>query len=209
MKNQQVVSRLRRFGTDDAANAMVEFALVLPAMAILLFGTLTGSMALDRYFTVLEVARSGGLMYSRGVDFTAPANENLLKSMASPMLLAASGGDGVVYLTRVTQAATGSVNGGNLVATERIVIGTPSIKASEVAVPDPSIWPDPDSAQTTGAIKNYDSEASAVATMPSAFTALPDGEFLYVAEVYWRPPALPGASTFWSTPTVLGTRVAF
>lgn len=207
-KIHKTTSHLRALAAAQTANAMVEFALILPVMVLMLFGTLTASMALDRYFTVLEVARSGGLMYSRGVDFTAAANENVLKTMASPMGLT-SNGDGVIYFTRVTQAAAGSANVGNLVAVERLVTGNPSIKASRVATPSNDIWPDPDSSQTTGAVKDYDDEPSAVATMPSSFSALPDGEFLYVIEVYWDPPKLPGASTFWSTPSILGTRVAF
>ena len=45
---------------DDRGAALVEFALVLPLLLLLLFGTLTGALAWNRDMSISDAARQGG-----------------------------------------------------------------------------------------------------------------------------------------------------
>ena len=181
---------------------------MLPVLVMLMFGVLAGSIALERYYTVLQLARTGGSMYARGVDWLVQTNRDTLLRTAGAMDVV-QGGDAVIYFSRVTPAAAGSANDGNLVVVERHVIGEPGIQASLVAQPSAAVWPDPSSQQATGAVADYDDEPSAVAVLPGALSSVEAGESLFVVEVYWRPATILFMNSFLPPPSQMGVRLVY
>lgn len=169
---------------DNRGNAILEFAICLPVLVVALLTVITGGLWFDRYMSVLQLGRNGAAMFSRGMDFSVDANKDLLLLAAADVKIAKASGEGVIYLSRLVQAPPGSGNDGNLVVAERFVIGDSTFKSSVIATPVGGIWPNPDFPLPNGDVKDYQDEASAVATAPSSLGALPLGESMYVTEVY-------------------------
>jgi hypothetical protein len=84
----------------------------------------------------------------------------------------------------VVLAPAGTGNDGQLVISERHVIGDPNFASSVIGAPSSTIWPDPDKPAPTGAVKDYYDDSSAVASVPAALLTLPLGESMFIAEVY-------------------------
>jgi hypothetical protein len=133
--------------------------------------------------TVVQVGRTGASMFARGTNFALDENKDLLL-FGQELGITRTGGEGVIYLTRVVLAPSGTANDGQLVIAERHVIGDASFKASVIGKPDDAIWPNPDKTAPTGDVKDYFEEPSAVAAVPAALQTLPIGESMYIAEVY-------------------------
>jgi hypothetical protein len=164
-------------------NAVVELAITMPVLVLALFGVVTGGMVFDRYMTVVQLSRIGASMFSRGTNFALDENKDLLL-LGQGLEVTRNGGEGVVYLTRLVLAPSGTANDGQLVIAERHVIGNPNFAASAIGAPSSNIWPNPDKVGPTGDVKDYFNDVSAVATVPGSLLTLPIGESMYVAEVY-------------------------
>jgi hypothetical protein len=164
-------------------NAVVELAVTMPVLVFALFGVVTGGMVFDRYMTVVQVSRNAASMFSRGTNFALDQNKDLLL-FGQGLDITRTGGDGVVYLTRVVLAPAGTANDGQLVIAERHVIGDSNYAASAIGTPNGTIWPDPGKPAPTGDVKDYFEEPSAVATVPAALLTLPLGESMFIAEIY-------------------------
>lgn len=174
---------LDRSHRNRRGNAVVELAITMPLLVVTLFGVVTGGLIFDRYLTIVQTSRSAASMFSRGANFALDENKDLLL-FGQGLEITRNGGEGVIYLTRVVLAPSGTANDGQLVIAERHVIGDPSYKASVVGEPNPSVWPNPDKPAPTGDVKDYFEEPSAVANVPAALLTLPLGESMYIAEVY-------------------------
>jgi len=212
MTNKSTHSRPQSFGpkligTDG--NAMVEFAMVFPAMVAMLLGVMSGGLALDRYLTMVQLTRTGGSMYIRGVDWLQPNNVDVLLKTGPGLDITPDGGKGVVYFSKVTQGAVGSENEGYLVVTERFEIGDPAVAESTVASPDSAIWPDPANTNPNGDVGNFNEEISARATLSSAFEGLEAGEFLFVIEAHHVPDTVPFMNSYIPPPGKLSTRLTY
>ena len=203
--------RLRTlFGSECRGNSILEFALLGPLLIVMSLGLITTGMALNRYLTVIQVARNAGNMYSREVDFSIDQNKQLLVRSAGGLNMTTAGGQGVIYLSMVTKASTpGSVNEGRLVIVERFVIGNPSVASSTVGTPLSNIWPDPSCRVPCGDVNNYEEQLSARATLPSSMTTIQQDEFVFVAEVFHQPTDILFASSGFFSPDYMGTRVFF
>jgi len=164
-------------------NAVVELAITMPVLVLALFGVVTGGLVFDRYMTVVQLTRNAASMFSRGTNFALDENKDLLL-FGQELNITRNGGDGVIYLTRVVLAPTGTPNDGQLVIAERHVVGDPDFAPSVIGMPNPTIWPDPDKPAPTGDVKNYFQNPSAVANVPAALSTLPLGESMYIAEIY-------------------------
>lgn len=191
---------------DTRANAFVELALTLPVLTVMLFGVVTGGLVFDRYMTVVQLSRNSAGMMARGTNFAIDANKQLLLTGQTLDITLNSGG-GVIYLTRLTPAAPGSSNEGEVVIAERHVIGDPAFHASRLGQPASAVWPNPDDQSPNGDVKDFNEEASAVATVPATLSTLPLGESMFVAEIYhtaesirfgraWRDPMLLSSVTY-------------
>lgn len=183
---------LRRMSCFDASRnsckgqALVEFALTMPLLLLIAFGTLSASQLLERYLTVLQLVRNAGNMYSRSVDFSLTQNRQLLLTASGGLSMTLNGGDGVVYLSRVEVADTGS-NRGYAVVANRIAIGNVSLAGSRVAMPA--------SVLANGDVEDYQNDPLARAVVAPSLT-LAAGDVTYVVEAYHTPTDIPVVDSF-------------
>ena len=172
---------------------VIEFAVCSMFLAILFLGTMLVGMRLGRSIQVTQVARDTAHMYARFVDFSKPANQDLIVRIASGLNMTRTGGDGVVILTQLLrvedqQCADGGVpiaecsNRNKTVAIHRVVIGNSALRASEFVTPNPSII------GTDGKIApaDYLRNGSAAATTFPSLLVLNAGEFAYVVEAFFN-----------------------
>jgi TadE-like protein len=191
---------------DQRGSAMIELAIGLPTLIMLMFGVVTGGLVFDRYMTVVQLARTGASIFSRGTDFSITANKNLLLLGSEALGITADAGDGVVYLTRVQKATPGSTNDGRLVIAERDVIGDPAFHASYVGTPNSQIWPDPDEPLPNGLVDDRNNQPTAIATVPATLNTLPLGESMFIVEVYHRASEL-RFGTVWGESGLMAAKV--
>lgn len=129
-------------------STFIEFALVIPFIAITFFGVVSFGIALGRYVHVVQVGRDLAHMYADGVDFTQPAAKAIAVQLAQGTGMTANGGNGVVILSRVREIyaaecdAAGYAtcpNAGEIVFTQRVVVGNATLRASSFGTPNPTI----------------------------------------------------------------------
>lgn len=181
------VSRLDVWSNPRNGQALIEFALTMPILILIAFGTLSASQLLERHLTVLQLVRNAGNMYSRSVDFSLPQNRELLLTSSSGLSMTLDGGDGVVYLSTVEVAEAGS-NNGFPVVTHRIAIGNVSLASSRVATPATVL--------ANGDVDDYQNDPLARATVASSLT-LAGGDIAYVVEAYHTPTDIPVVDLFY------------
>ena len=165
---------------------VIEFALVASLLLPFLFGTIVVGLNLGRSVQVTQVSRDAGHMYSRSVDFSSSANQNLIERLAQGLNIHVTG---VVILSTImfagqAQCDAAGLSGGacsNLnqpVFIHRIVIGYAAARSSAFGTPNAGI------VDSTGRVSNYLTEASARAAGFAAVLPLAAGELAYVSEVY-------------------------
>jgi hypothetical protein len=165
----------------------------------LLVGIFTYGFAVLRSVEVVQITRDVGHMYSRGVDFSTQANQNLLSGQLSNGLnIAANSGNvtggstgyGVIVLSTFTSvAATCScTNSGHIVVMRRIIIGNNTNYTTPYGSPNSSL------VTSTGDVTNYSGDASARADNFSNLMSMNSGDIAYLAESYFTAPdlAVPG-----------------
>lgn len=195
--------------SDKRGNAIVELAIALPVLTLTMFGVITGGLVFDRYMTVVQLARTGASVFSRGTDFTVTNNKTLLLLGSEALDITLNGGKGVIYLSRVQKAIPGSSNDGFLVIAERHVIGNKNFQASAIGTPSSQIWPDPnDAKQPNGFVDNRNNSISARATVPAAISNLPLGESMFIVEVYHESNDLRFGNV-WGNSSRMSSRVFF
>lgn len=168
---------------------LIEFALIVTFLLPILFGTFVVGLNLGRSIQVTQVSRDAGHMYARSVDFSDPANQEIIVRLAQGLDITATGGSGVVVLSTVmfigqAQCDAAGLGGGactNLnqpVFIHRIVIGKVSARPSAFGTPAAGLI------DSTGKVSDYLTDGSARTTGFSAVLPLQPGEVAYVAEVY-------------------------
>jgi len=181
---------------------MIEFVLVSSFFLVpLIIGTFTYGFAVIRSVEAVQLTRDVGHMYSRGVDFSVQANQNLLAtSLAQGLSLVAnsgnvtggSTGNGVVVLSTLTYLTAATCNNcsnaGHVVVMNRVVIGNNTKFTTLYGNPNPSLI------TSNGDVTNYNTDASAQADAFSSLMTLNAGEIAYLAESYVTAPdlAVPG-----------------
>jgi hypothetical protein len=185
---------------DERGSAMIEFILVASMFLVpLLVGIFTYGFAVLRSVQVVQINRDVGHMYSRGVDFSTQANQNLLSGqLANGLNIAANSGNvtggstgyGEIVLSTLTAVAStcSCTNSGHVVVMKRIVIGNNTNYTTPYGSPSPSLI------TSTGDVQNYSSDTSARADNFGNLMTLNSGEIAYLAESYFRAPdlAVPG-----------------
>jgi hypothetical protein len=174
--------------TRQRGSAMVETALLMFPLTLLFLGVTTLGFDLATSVHAAQVTRDVGSMYVRGVNFAATANQDLAVRLASGLGLQRTSGRGVLYLTKVTfisqetceSLALSPCNADRLVMTQRLVIGNPSLRTSNLGTPNSNLL------NADGLVARYKEEASAVVTMPGM--VLPEGEYAYITEAYFDVP---------------------
>ena len=168
---------------------MIEFALVVSFLLPFLFGTVVVGLNLGRSIQVTQVSRDAGHMYSRSVDFSEPANQNLIERLAQGLDIHVTGGTGVVILSTVmfigqaqcdaaSLSASACTNLNQPVFINRIVVGNASTRSSAFGTPSSTI------VDSTGQVSNYMTNTTARANGFNAVLPLAAGDLAYVSEVY-------------------------
>jgi hypothetical protein len=186
------MSQKTRSQNSERGSALVEFVLCFSFFWVpLFFGTLVLGLNLVRAIQTTQVCRDAGHMYAFGTDFSQPANQNLLVSLASGLNMTATGGNGVVVLSTITYAdatacqAAGLQNNcpnqGQAVFTRRIVIGNQGLHPSAFGTPVSNIMDNGGNISNT----NYLTDTSAVASGFLNVIALQSStQLAYVAEMW-------------------------
>lgn len=150
------------------------------------------------------MTRDVGRMAVRGLDFSVPANQELIVGSASrpnlpPMALGLGmqpnggnvtgsiSGNGVLVLSTLTRISTtcGCSNSDQIVVAKRVVIGNNTLFTSAYGAPSASAIN-----SDTGAVTNYANDATARASSFGSVVNLSSGEFAYVVEAKFRFPDL-------------------
>jgi hypothetical protein len=208
-----ISQRDRRLGS-----AFVEFVLVQAFFLVpLILGLLSVGFALTRSLQVAQLTRDVGRMSVRGVDFSEPANQELIVGSASrpalPALAAGLGMSGTIRDARGGTSGTGVLvlssltrvpdtcscnNAGQIVLSRRIVVGNNDLFTSSFGNPAPGLVDD-----DTGLVKNYMNNPTTRAADFSNIVNLASGEVAYLVETRFIfpelaiPGILPNPGVFW------------
>lgn len=186
MKSDKVRVSARRERSQRGSNVL-EFALVAPAMIVVMTSVITIGMNLARRVQTEQLSRDAASMFVRSVDFSKAGNQDILVRLGSALRMTRTGGDGVVILSKVTWVSSATCTALSLspcnrdshVVTQRIVVGNATIRASALGTPSGHLI------DGSGLVRDYMKESSAVARMPTGLM-LAEGQYAYVAETFCR-----------------------
>jgi len=190
----------------ERGSMMIEFVLVSSLFLVpLIIGTFTYGFALVRSSEAVELTGDIGYMYSKGVDFSVQANQNLFgasggntPSLGQGLSIVAnsgnvtggSSGNGVIVLSTLTKIGStscgGCNNAGHVVVMNRVIIGNNTEFTTGYGTPG--------SINANGDVPNYLTDTSARADNFGNLMTLTDGQIAYLAESYVTAPdlAVPG-----------------
>ena len=191
---------LRPHRAERGAN-LLEFGLVMVVLLPLVFGAIALGMRIGTQIQTTHLARDVAHMYARGVDFSKPANQDLLYTLGQAFALARSTGKGTVVLSQVRKiydadclAAGGRCgNRGRHVVVHRLIFGNASLMTSRLATPTARLM------NAAGGIGSSDyTRDTSVALNNTITTALFDGpgyvlaygEVAYLVETFTPADAL-------------------
>ena len=93
---------VRRRKMQQSGSTLLEFAIVVPCLMSLFFGTVGLGIMMGRYIQAEQMCRDIAHMYSDGVDFTQTTPQNIVvQKLGAGTGITANGGDGVVILSQV------------------------------------------------------------------------------------------------------------
>ena len=190
--------------------SMMEFVLITLLMIPMTLGV--GALGYNMILVqeTAQLAREAGYMYGRGTDFTQPGNQTMLATIGSNvgMTTSSTTSKAVVILTAMTYVdaetcaaanlvdvngnPSGCTNYNKWVFAQRLSIGNPSVRSSNVGSPVSS-GPTGVTIDSSGNINivDYCTKAGAVAsftltnpysTTMGTVSGLPSRQFLYMAE---------------------------
>ena len=200
-----VVRRRRR----ERGSEIMEFALLSVLLVPTFLGMFINGMNLIRSIKATQLAADLGRLYINGTDFTKWPAQKLAQRLAIGMGLdigasdpgqtwnnGGNGGRGVVLLSQVTYVGDPTcapiIAGGNACTnqytyafTQRIVFGNSSLRQSNFGTPTATIT-------SNGQISGYATDIGARASGFAALfpNSLVDGQFCYIAEVFFDSPDL-------------------
>ncbi len=210
-------------------STLLEFAIVIPSLVLLYFGTVGLGLMMGRYIQALQTCRDIAHMYSDGIDFTQSTPQNIIvQQLAAGTGMTTTGGNGVVILSQVQTPYSADcvaagispcTNQGVPVFTQRIVVGNSALLTSPFGTPSagilnssgnisPNVYLSNSDAsvRTTGFEQILDT-AAAAAGGSSTPPAQAQGDIAYVVEVFFQYPDL--GFLGWSTAGGAYTRFVF
>lgn len=192
----------RRRGRQQGT-AIVEFAVIAPFLMILFFGTISLGMILGRYVQALTVSRDVAHLYSSGVDFSQASSQNVALQLAQGTGMTATGGNGVILLTRISTVyqadcdAAGftstCTNLGLCVVTQRIKFGNSGLSSSAFATPTSTLMDAAGNISPAVYLRNTDSTVRTTGLAPLLTAAgmtslIPQGNSVWLTEVFFSYP---------------------
>jgi hypothetical protein len=187
LKTNRAVGRDRsRRGT-----VLIEFALSSLILFPMMVGVVILGLNLGRSVHVMQVCRDVGSMFVRGVDFSANANKDEVVRLAQGLGMTRTGGNGVIFLSKVTLVPSGCTspcNANQYVVVQRLTIGNTAMSPVQNSRLGPAGAVTLDS---YGNVANSVTDPNAVVS-PSftGIMTLAANEFAYVAEAYFLSPDL-------------------
>lgn len=203
---------IRGYRRREKGNTLLEFALIAPALVLILLGVVSVGYMLSRSIQVAQVTRDAAHMFFDGIDFSVVGNQNVVGRLGSGMgwTLASpdangstidANGNGVVIFTKILmvgdnectagghpRATTTCPNFGQLVIEQRIAIGNVTLRASNFGSPTQSLL------QNDGSIQPQDYVTDSSVLVPTGTPPnnlnLAAGQFTYGVEAYFLMPSL-------------------
>jgi Flp pilus assembly protein TadG len=207
MMPRNIVSRRR---VRQSGSTILEFAICVPALSLLFFGSIGLGVMMGRYIQTVQVDRDVAHMYSDGVDFTqATAQSIIVQDLALGTGMTATGGNGVIIFSQIQTvyqadctAANVSpcTNAGVPVFTQRIVVGNSSLRTSQFGTPTSSLMDTSGNISASVYLSNSNSTvrtsgfeaqldaAASTAGLTSTPPVQPQGNIAYVVETFFPYP---------------------
>jgi hypothetical protein len=195
----------------QSGSTLLEFAIVVPCLTLLFFGSIGLGVMMGRYIQAVVVNRDVAHMYSDGVDFTQTTPQNIIvQQLALGTGMTATGGNGVIVFSQIqtvyqadctAAAISPCTNLGLPVFTQRIVVGNKALRASNFGTPTSTLMDASGNISASVYLSNSDSTvrvASAFETQLSAAAVSaglsgtapvqPQGNIAYMVETYFQYP---------------------
>ena len=186
-------------------STLVEFAVSLPFLAILVLSVFAAALNIDRYLVMLQVTRSISHMHLRSVDFSAAGVRDKILAEANSLGITGNAGPGVVYLSRVVLADSGS-NDGLPCVSQRIRFGDSSFADSKIAMPTTVCEEgNCEPVSKDGTVVDFQNDPNAVVILPAGLTVT-TVRSVYVGEVFHSPSDLQSVFTGYFPIDTLYTR---
>ncbi len=194
----------------QSGSTILEFAICVPCLSLLFFGTIGLGVMMGRYIQAVQVDRDVAHMYSDGIDFTQTVAQNIIvQDLALGTGMTATGGNGVIIFSQVqtvyaadctAAAITPCTNLGLPVFTQRIVVGNSTLRTSQFGTPASSLMDatgniaasvylsnSNSTVRTTGFESQLDAAAVAAGLSGTA-PVQQQGNIAYVVETYFQYP---------------------
>jgi TadE-like protein len=195
----------------QSGSTILEFAICIPCLVLLFFGSIGLGVMMGRYIQCVQVDRDVTHMYSDGVDFTQTTPQNIIvQQLALGTGMTATGGNGVmifsqiqtVYQADCTAAAVSPcTNAGLPVFTQRIVVGNSALRTSNYGTPASNLMDARGNISPSVYLSNSNSSVRVAATFESQFSAAavsaglsgtapvqPQGIIAYMVETFFQYP---------------------
>jgi hypothetical protein len=177
----------------ERGNSILEFAFVAIPTVILMLGVVVLGINLGRSVEVAQVARDGGAMFVRGLDFTQTGNQQVLVRIAGPLNLQLTGGDGLASMSKITfipdascgtptDASYPDCTAGKNVLMQRIVFGNTTLPGTHYVTVGSVTF------DSQGNVANYATNPNAVISNFASTLQLKPLEISYVTEAYFQTP---------------------
>jgi len=177
----------------EQGNSVLEFALVAIPTVMLMLGVVVLGINLGRSVEVAQVARDGGAMFVRGLDFSQSGNQQVLVRIAGPLNLQITGGDGLASMSKITfipdpscgkptDASYPDCTAGKSVLMQRIVFGNTTLPGTHYVTAGSVTF------DSQGNVANYAADPNAVISNFATALQLKPLEISYVTEAYFQTP---------------------
>ena len=178
---------------NERGNNILEFALIAMPTVIVMLGVVVLGIDLARSVEVAQVARDGGAMFVRGLDFSQSGNQQVLVRIAGPLNLQLTGGNGLASMSKITfipDASCGKPTDssypdctvGKNVLMQRIIFGNTALPGTHYLTAG-NVTLD-----SQGNVANYAADPNAVISNFTATLQLKPLEVSYVTEVFFQTP---------------------
>ncbi|WP_298412097.1 TadE family protein [Janthinobacterium sp.] len=163
--------------------AAVEFAIVLPLLALLLFMVVDLSRAIQAKIILLNISREGANLASRATSDLSGSGQSIMNALAASTPPLDMNKRGMIYITKIMGYASSPTAGVRNIVLEQYRWDA-GAKASGY-LPASQVWRcgSWSNGTCTGIAKDKDKDAPTVTLMPNQ---LADGELIYAVETFYN-----------------------
>lgn len=173
-------------------NVLLETGVAMVFLGPLMLSAFSFGLNMTKAIQVTQLVRDAGHMYARSTDFSTAGNKQILTRLAVGMGMTATGGTGVVILSKVTKieqadcTAAGlteaeCVNKDKYVIVQRQVVGNPLFHASRYCSP-----PDASLQAPEGNAKDIHKDPALQLVNSNELPTLKSGQYAYVVEGFFK-----------------------